>query len=242
MSSNNLSTSDGCFNIIQNIAEKKENLTLTSTFKGLSLDQRAKVDKIQKEQIYLRINDFRIFSFPAKQVILHHHSFSKPIQASYQKSCWLNEGVLILTQLAYKDSEWVARAHDRLQPKAPIYVNFRYKGKPFRGDLENISPGGMGLLVDRFFEQEIDLRTSQKITLSFNLPPNYELINVSGTIINLQPICKNLMRLGIRLLPKHDQTCCLKAYVAQRKVEILDELDQVLVECYEPEDVFGLYF
>jgi hypothetical protein len=242
MSSNNLSTSDGFLNIIQNIAEKKENLTLTSSFKGLSLNQRANVDKIQKEQIYLRINDFRIFSSPAKQVILHHHSFTKPIQASFQKSCWVNEGVLILSQLAYKDADWVARAQERVQPKAPIYVNFRYKGKPFRGDLENIAIDGMGMLVDRFFEKEIDLQASKKISLCLILPPDLELANLSGTIINLQTICKNLMRLGIRLLPRPHETSCLKAYVAQRKAEILEELDQVLFECYEPEDVFGLYF
>ncbi len=242
MSSDNLSTSDGCFNTLQNIADKKENLTLTSTFKGLSLDQRAKVEKIQKEQVHLRINDFRIFSFPGKQVILHHQSFSKPIQASFQKSCWLNEGVLILTQFAYKDEDWVARTHERVQPKSPIYVNFRYRGKPFRGDLENIAISGMGMLVDRFFEKEINLPNSQKIYLNFSLPPDYELANLSGSIINVQPICKNLMRVGIRLLPRPYEMSCLKAYVSQRKTEILDELDQVLVECYEPEDVFGLYF
>ncbi len=242
MSSNNLSTSEGVYNLIQSIADKRENLTLTSTFRGLNLDQRANVSKVQQEHIYLKINDLRIFSFPGKQVILHHQSFAKPIRASFQNSCWISDGVLILSQLEYKESEWVSRAQDRVQPKTPVYINFQYRRKLFRGDLENIAASGMGMIVDRFFEKEIDLGVSNKITLSFSLLPNIELGNVAGAIINLQPVCKNLMRLGIRLFPKPHETSCLKAYVAHRKAEIMEELDQVFVDSYEPEDVFGLYF
>jgi len=242
MSSNDLSTSDGVFSIIHDIADQKENLTLTSTFRGLNLNHKAKIFKIQKENIYLKIDDYRIFSFPVDQVILHHRSFSKPVHARYQNSCWINEGVLILTKLEYKETDWIARTQDRVQPRTPTYINFQYRRKLFRGDLENIAVSGLGMIVDRFFEKEIDLAISKKILLNFTLPPNYELGDLPGTIINLRPVSKNLMRMGIHIFPKAYETSCLKAYVSQRKTEILDELDQVSVENYEREDVFGLYF
>ncbi len=242
MSSNNLSTSEDVIDTIHDIAEQKENLTLTSTYRGLNLNQKVKIFKIQKECLYLKVDDYRIFSSPSKQVFLQHQSFSKPIQASFQNLCWLQDGILVLTRLAYKDNAWVARTQDRVQPKNPIYINFRYRRMIFRGDLENIAICGLGMIVDRFFEKEIDLACSKKIVLSFNLPPNYELGDLVGTIINLQQICKSFMRLGIHLFPRPYELSCLKAYVNQRKEEILDELNQVVLENYEPEDVFGLYF
>lgn len=242
MSSNDLSASDCVFSIIHDIADQKENLTLTSTFRGLNLSHKAKIFKIQKENLYLKIDDYRIFSFPANQVVLHHKAFSKPIHARYQNSCWLNEGVLILTKLEYKDTEWITRADDRVQPRNPTYVNFQYRRKLFRGDLENVAVNGLGMIVDRFFEKEIDLAVAKKILLNFTLPLNYELGELPGTIINVKPISKSLMRMGIHIYPNTFEMSCLKAYVNQRKTEILEELDQVSVDNYEQEDVFGLYF
>jgi hypothetical protein len=243
-SSNDPSTLKGVFYLIHNLAEQKENLTLTSTLRGLDHDQRATIIKIQNEQVYLKIDDYRIFSFPGvgSNIFLRHPSFSRPIQASCQNPCWLNDGVLILTNLAYKDTEWVERIQDRVQPKWPLYVNFRYRRKVFRGDVENIAVSGLGMIVDRFFEKEIDLAVSKKIVLNFSLPPNFEIENLPGSIMNVQSISKNLMRLGIRIRPRFSDLGCLMAYVNQRKAEIMYELDQVSIDSYEPEDVFGLYF
>ncbi len=51
-----------------------------------------------------------------------------------------------------------------------------------------------------------------------------------------------MMVLGVRIFPSEEQTRWLENYIVRRKLEILNELDELINQGMEPQTAADLYF
>jgi hypothetical protein len=174
-------------------------------------------------------------------VYLHNQSFPKPVMARL-KGLSLNDGMLVLSDFAYKDSEWKERKHERVRPKNPSYVTLRCKKKVLRAPIENISVSGMGVLAYKPVEKGMDFQPGSMIYLDFKLTPNDEYNGIKGKIIYLHPVGGCSVKLGIQLYPKASEAQSFEKYIEKRKREILGELELLYLESSWPRGVEHLYF
>lgn len=148
----------------------------------------------------------------------------------------------MLSDFTYQDAEWKERQHERVRPKDPIYVALHWKKKEIRASIENVSLNGMGILAYKLIEKGLKIQPGSTIFLDFKLPPSYKYSGVKGTVAYLNSIGDYSVKLGIQLYPKASETQLLEKYIAHRKQEILDELDQLFYESYWRQGVQHLYF
>jgi hypothetical protein len=241
MSSNYLPTAGDVLDVIKQLGQQNAALELTKSYKEILLKQDVNILEVNPDNATFRATNIEMCAALEDDVYLHNQLFPRPVMARL-KGLSLNEGMLTLSDFAYRDTEWKERLHERVQPKNPSYVTLRWKKKVLRAPIENISVSGMGVLVYKLVEKGMDFQPGSTIHLDFQLPPNYEYTSIKGTIIYQHPVGSCSIKLGVQLFPKASEAQSLEKYIAQRKREILGELELLFLETSWPRGVEHLYF
>ncbi len=100
----------------------------------------------------------------------------------------------------------------------------------------------MGILAFKIFERGMKIQPGSKVQLEFKLSPDHKYTGLTGTIIYLNTIDRYLTTIGIKLFPTARESRLLEKYIAPRKQEILEELNQAYWELIKPRGVESLYF
>ena len=108
--------------------------------------------------------------------------------------------------------------------------------------MENISANGMGILAFKIFEKGLRIRPGSRIQVEFHLPPGKQRMLLKGAIIYINPIGAYLTTIGIRLYPTAQEARLIHEYIAPRKQDILEELNQSFWELIKPRGIESLYF
>jgi hypothetical protein len=161
---------------------------------------------------------------------------------AHVKNLNINQGTFVLSGFSYVETDWKERQYERVRPQKPTYITLKCRGKAFRATMENVSVNGMGVLAYKLFERGMKLRPGSNILIDFQLPPDYEFSDLKGKIVYLHRIDKLLVKLGVRLYPKTKETHSMEKYIAHRKQEIMEELDQAFFEICKPRGVENLFF
>ena len=241
MPSNSLPAVDDVVSVIRYLSQQNAAIELTKSFRGLLLQQDVRVLEVKPDNATFRITNTETCAALEGDVYLQSQLFPKPVMAQI-KSLNLNNGMLILSGFAYIDIEWKKRQHERVQPKHPTYVTLHWKGKSHRACMDNISANGMGILAFKIFERGMRIQPSSKVQLEFQLPPDHIYMNLKGTIIYINTIGKYLTKIGIRLFPGVRESRLLNEYIAPRRQEILEELNQAYWDLKKPRGIETLYF
>jgi len=241
MSSNYLPVVGDALSALRYHGQQNVSVELTKSFRGIVVRQDVNILEVNPEEATFRAPHIEKCPALEGDVYLHSRLFPKPVMAQL-KSLNLSKGMLVLSDFTYVDAEWKKRQHERVQPKQPTYVNLHWKGDVVRTCLENISVDGMGLLAYKLIEKGMEIQPGSNVQLDFRLPPDHQYTALKGTIVYLNPIGRFLARIGIRLFPKAKETRLLEKYIAQRKQEILVELDRAYWEMSKPRGVENLYF
>jgi hypothetical protein len=97
-------------------------------------------------------------------------------------------------------------------------------------------------MVSTAAEREEHLQTNSSIKLEFQITPEYKWTALRGRIVYIIKVSKSLFRLGIQLQPSTQQARKLEKYIALRKKEIMNELDQAFLAAIAPVGVECQYF
>lgn len=241
MSSNYQTNTGDVLSVIKHLGQQKAPLELTQSYKEVLLKQDVNILYVSPDCATFRASNIEMCAALRDDVYLHSQLFPKPVMA-HLKGLSISEGMFVLSDFTYQEVEWKERKHERVRPKNPIYVTLQWKRKELRASIENISLNGMGILAYKLSEKGLKIRPGSTISLDFKLPPNFEYSSVKGIVVYLNPIGDHSVKLGLRLYPKASDTQSLEKYIAQRKQEILDELDQLFSEVYWQRGVQNLYF
>jgi len=241
MSSNYLPNAGDVLSVIKHLGQQNAALELTNSFKEVVLKQDVNVLEVNPDNATFRASNIEMCAALEDDVYLHNQLFPKPVMA-HLKGISLNDGMLILSDFTYKDTEWKERKHERVQPKNPSYVTLHLKKKALRAPIENISISGMGVLAYKPVEKGMNFQPGSTLHLDFKLTPNDEYTGIKGTIIYQRPVGSCSVKLGIQLFPKASEAQSLEKYIEKRKREILGELALLFLETSWPRGVEHLYF
>ena len=241
MSPNDLPAVDDVLSVIRYLGQQNAALELTKSFRGLVLQQDVSILEVNPTDVAFRTTNIEMSAVLEGDVYLHSQLFPKPVMAQF-KNLDLRKGMLVLSGFAYIDNEWKKRQHARVRPKHPTYVTLHWKRKAVRECMDNISVNGMGILAFKIFERGIRIQPGSNVRLDFQLSPDHKYMALKGTIIYVNTIGRYLTTIGIRLFPTAKESRLLENYIAPRKQEILEELNQAYRELIMPRGVESLYF
>jgi hypothetical protein len=241
MASKSLPPVNELFQIFQAMAGQNEELSLTRSFHGLSLKQGAAVTKVEEGKIFLKLSNYPVLAGLDGPIYVQHKRIFHLVCGSFHIDN-LNTGMGALSEVRWIRRKWKNRIQDRVQPQSKVYIDIEYRNQSMRGNLDNISTSGMAVFVNKSFEPLVNLDSSKTVLLRFKLSPQCEYNALTGTIVYLQTISSNLIRLGIKFIPHIEELGCLKAYISNRKAEILVELGQTYRDSETRSQVTNLYF
>jgi PilZ domain len=241
MSSLSMPVVDDILSLIRYLEHNNLTLKLSKSFREMVLHQEVSILESGLDSATFRVTDVAMCAALEGTVYLHNLLFPKTVAARV-KLLNLNRGVFILSGFSYVEAEWRERQYERVRPKTPSYVSLRWRGKALRVPMDNISANGMGVLVYKLFEKGVEIRPGTNVQLDFKLAPDHSFTGLKGTIVYLRAINGSLIKAGIHLIPKVRDAQALEKYVAQRKREILQELDWAYCELCKPRGVESLYF
>lgn len=241
MSSNYLPAVDDVLSTIRHLGQLNVALELTKAFRGMVVQEEVNILDVQQDEATFRVSNTEMCAALDGDVYLHSQLLPKPVRA-HLKSLNIRKGKFVLSGFAYTEIEWKKRQHERIQPNYPTYVNLHWKGETVRACMENISVNGMGIMVYKLFEKGLEIEPGSNVQLDFQFSADHIYTAIKGTIIYINTIGRFLSTLGIRLFPKIKEARLLEKYIAQRKHEILVELNQAYWELSKPRGVESLYF
>jgi len=236
-----LPAGDDVLSVIRHLGQQNSALELTKSFGGLMLQQDVSILEVNPDDATFRTTNIKMSAALEGDVYLHNQLFPKPVVARL-KSLDLREGTLVLSGFAYTDVEWKKRQHERVRPKHPTYVTLHWKREAVRECLENISVNGMGIIAVKICERGIRLLPGTNVQLEFQLYPDHNYSGLNGTVVYIKPISRCLTKIGVQLFPTAKEARLLEKYIAPRKQEILEELNQAYWESIKPRWVESLYF
>jgi hypothetical protein len=227
---------------LERLTHQASPLTLTRIFDGLLLKQDVQVVSVSGGTAEFLAGDLKLIAAPGgRYIYLHHHDLARPARALLE-TCVLHTCTFTLSELDWAASDWCERSQDRVRPKGPTYVTVRSPYWTLEGAVLDIDEAGMGMVVRSCGLPERGMQPRSHVQLDF--PPLLDppLRPLRGTIVHSEPINSALLRVGIRFQRNNRQASFFKAYAAERKAEILNEVDRAYYRSLEPRRVEDLFF
>ena len=200
-------------------------LVMTKSYQGMILSQEIKTVAVDKHWAVFQALDLGVCAVLEGCVHLHSYFLTKPVKARV-RDLSARRGMFSLSDFSYIEGTWRERFHERVKPKEPTYVSLRNKGMDFRASMLDISLNGMGVLVCKSDDPELEFQANSSVCTDFQTSPALKWVKLGGAIHYQQKVSRSIARLGIRLYPKLEQARQLEKYIANRKTEIMEELQR----------------
>ena len=227
--------------ILSSMTQEDATLKIYKSFRGTILHLDARILAITPSGIVLQSPDIRIAFTSGSFIYLNSKQLPMPVMA---RLCDINlfNNTLFVTDLTYKEDGWKERSQERVHPKEPTYAMLHWNRKTIQTTVENISCQGMGLLTYKLFEKGFRIQPSSEILLDIQIPPDYRLNGLRGTVIYQCLLGEAFVRIGVQLHPNLSQRHLIEQYVASLKGEIMSELDQIYNDVLNEPDVVDQFF
>lgn len=211
--------------IFDSHTNQETSLVITKSYRGMILSQEIKPVAVDKHRAVFQALDLGVCAVLEGCVHLHSYFLTKPVRARV-RDLSARRGMFSLSDFSYIEGTWQERLHERVKPKEPTYVSLRYRRMDFRASMLDISLNGMGVLVCKSDDPELEFQANSCVCSDFQASPAFKWIKLGGAIHYQQKVSRSIARLGIRLYPKLEQARQLEKYIANRKTEIMEELER----------------
>ena len=215
-------------------------LIITSNYKGIILTQPIRVLSIMPGRVICQAPESTLCFTLKENIQLYSPELGEIVSA---RLLTLNTvmGRLELEDLIFTGRRWNEHQYDRVQPRDSICVSGEYKEALIRANLDNLSVGGMSLIVCRDREMALDIDRDSDMRLTLQLPGDDAHLEFQGKVVHSRQAGR-LAILGIQLMASGAQEKRINRYVMARKVEILAELERTSHEAFEHHWMPGLYY
>lgn len=218
-----LAQPENALQAVKSLALQRIPVAVTTTYKGLFLEERVAPLKVGPDYIVFRAPKSEICRALKDKVILHSQVLPETVRTSLQTldptTCELT-----LTNFVFTGASWRDRREQRVEPDAPIKAEIAIQKARYRANLNNLSLHGAGLLVYFGDEPRDDLCRKMPVEISFQLGSQGDF-HIPGSIATIRQMEYSLVQIGVQLEPSISQTTWLENYIAKRKISILGELN-----------------
>jgi hypothetical protein len=241
MPSNRVPPSDDVLNLLESLSQGNTVMRLTRSFRGLLISQDVYLVSVGLGSVTFQASDSRLCAMSEGQVNLHSRLFPRPMVARMTEAD-VRQGTFVLSNIAYIGTQWSERRSERVTPKSPAHVTLHWRRKAIRASLEDLSVKGMGLLAYKLLERGAHFQPGSHVLLDFELPNDFDWAALRGVVVYVKTCSSSLVRIGLRLQPNDRDARSLEKYIAQRKQEIVEELELAYFKARTPVGVERLYF
>lgn len=217
--------------VISTLPDPYPPVSLTKYYKGATLNQPGRIIDINPISATVQASQCQTFHVLLGMIHLRSGAFPGAISATIHPVDF-TLGTFRLSDLSY--GSWRDRNAERVQPRYPTYLTMHHYRKTYRAFLEDICNEGVGIVMNKDNDPDNRLRTGVKLLLEFRLAPEYQFINLKGTIVYQRNAGSPLIKYGLHLLPTISQKNTLQAYISRRYDEILYELEQDYIRMQNP--------
>ena len=238
---NHASVEEDILSIFDSHCNQETPLLMTASYQGMVLSQEIKTVAVDKHRAVFQALDLGMCAALEGCVHLHCYFLSKPVKARV-RDLYARRGMFTFSDFSYIEGTWQERLHERVQPKDPTYVSLRYRRTDFRASMLDISLTGMGVLISTSENPDFNFQANSSICTDFQTSPNFSWTKLGGAIHYQKKLSESIARLGIRLYPKLEQARQLERYIANRKAEIMEELERTSIEAKFSSGVEYQYF
>jgi hypothetical protein len=196
-------------------------LDLLSSFKGVPVRFKATLLEIQPEGVIIHTAQHELVCLQLEPEVVVLGEGGDEAWRADGAEVHLAQGRARLTNLRYADSRLGNRLMVRVKPKGPMPVRLEFGGQTVMGEIADLSLGGLAVQVTAEPPGR-PLKPNMSAPLAFDLPSGP--VELAGFIRSARP-----EGAGKRLSISFTQDAhvgAIVAYVLQRRVEILAELQQ----------------
>jgi len=209
---------------VKSLAFQRIPVAVTSTYKGLFFEEKVAPLKVGLDYIVFKAPKPQICLALRYQVWLHSQVLPESVRATLQTVHTAN-GEITLTNFVYTGDYWRDRQEQRIEPANPVRATVNLAKQSFPANLTNLSLHGAGLLVYLGENTDRGLVPRSPIEVCFTLSEHIDF-HIQGTIASCRQMGYSVIQVGVRLQPTLNQVAWLENYIAKRKIEILQEMDQ----------------
>jgi hypothetical protein len=226
---------------LKKISNPKYSIFLSQTVRGMSMTQPVKFLECKDDQLILHASNHSVCLSEGQFAYIHSQSLRKPISGKIMDFN-IHSGELLLNEISILKNNWKSRSELRVHPPVPLHGYIQTNLGKLRGNIENLSEHGAGLLIHKNeLPGETPPNVNQNITLQFTLP-NQTNIRMEGKIVDMHSINHHLNHVGLSLKPTPKERQIIKQYLDQAYDSIKNELDYACREFLEHPDTKDLYF
>lgn len=215
---------------IKSLAFQSIPVALTSTYKGIFLEEKVAPLKINPDGVIFRAPKMQICATMHPSVMLHSKLLPESVRAQVQyidPKC----GEISLSNFSFSGCYWRDRCEQRVEPADPVYANLIVQNRRYRSNLVNLSLHGAGLMIFLGDNTAANLTPKTKVDVNFKLSEHNEF-NIAAAIVSIKFLGYSLAQAGLSLSPTPNQEIWLEKYITNRKIEILNELNSQVVQSY----------
>jgi hypothetical protein len=228
--------------VVTRLAQCDSPVSVARSFEGLFIHQKVRILSVAERILVCQANDFRLLAgMEGRCVYLLHAALPRPVKARLN-SFATDSCKFVLSDLVFIDKEWNERSGERVHPRETTTISIKFYYKKLSATLEDINPQGLGVRVNKRHQEVRTLLPSTPVHLDFKLPPSFGWHELKGTVVTLKPMTAPFSRIGIRLNPHPGQNRMLEEYMAYRKTEIIEEMDQASLMAKRAPEGASLYF
>lgn len=227
--------------LLQPLSRRSVPLKMSFSFRGLQFTQEIALIQVAGSRAWFQAAHNRLILTLGARVVLHSPALKEMISAQVT-NLNLTMGRLELGEMSRLGRAWVEHRYEEVQPRQPIRAVLHTGNFRLPVALEDLSIGGVGLLAYKPAEHGVVLQVGLAVKVEFDLLPVKTRFSLTGKVANLRAPAAHLTCVGVETYPTPQQARLLGQYIAQRKAEILDELNRVFHETLEPRSAKDLYF
>jgi len=209
---------------VKSLAFQRIPVAVSSNYKGLFFEEKVAPLKVGPDYIVFKAPKPQICLSLRYQVWLHSQVLPESVRATLQTIHTAN-GEITLTNFSYTGDYWRDRQEQRIEPAKPVHAKVNLAKQSFPANLTNLSLHGAGLLVYLGDSTDRSLVPRSPIEVCFTLSEHIDF-HILGTIASCRQMGYSVIQVGVRLQPTLNQVAWLENYIANRKIEILHELDE----------------
>lgn len=209
---------------VKSLAFQRIPLAVTSTYKGMFFEEKVAPLKVGPDHIVFKAPKPQICLSLRDQVWLHSQVLPESVRAMLQTE-YDGGGEITLTNFSYTGAYWRDRLEQRIEPGNPVRAMLTVANQSYPANLTNLSLHGAGLLVYLGDSTDPNLVARSPIEVCFTLSGHIDF-HILGTIASCRQMGYSVIQVGVRLQPTLNQAAWLENYIANRKIDILRELDE----------------
>ena len=208
----------------------KTPIKLLNIYKGLCINTRSKVLKVEEDNYYLHSDTIQGYSMQFEQkTVLQIPDLEKDIEANV---VYVNieKSYVVINDLKLLETSANSRKNTRVQPSIRTPINISFSKSSFSGYIMDISTKAVAIILNHSLPMELKNTT---VKLKFKLPNElgengFFMMDIEGKVIFIESVEETKTKVVVETILENPFDVYLLKYMYNRQKELILELKKAV--------------